>query len=290
MSINRACGFLGHSKQAYFKAFKNKKAKDEKTANAEEFILKHVKTIRKDMPKIGGLKLFYLISPLLKGAALKVGRDRFIDILGRHNLLVIRKKRRYTTTDSSHWRNQFGNLVEGVVPSRPEQVWVGDITYIETEEEGAVYGHFITDAYSKKIMGFEVSVDMEARSTIKALKMALKNRQYQEQLTHHSDRGSQYCSAIYTKLLKKNKIMISMTQDGSPYDNAVAERINGILKDEFLLGGLLKNIGHAKELTAKAVGVYNGMRPHWSNHLLTPEQMHQQDKIEIKTWRAKKED
>ena len=179
MSINRACRLLGYSKQAYFKAFKNKKAKDERTAIATEFILKHVKTIRKDMPKIGGLKLFYLIGPLLKGAGIKTGRDGFMDMLGRHNLLVVRKKRRYTTTDSSHWMNQYDNLIEGVVPS--------------------------------------------------------------------------------TKLLKKNKIGISMTQDGSPYDNAVAERINGILKDEFLLGGLLKNIDHAKELTARAVGIYNGM-------------------------------
>lgn len=288
MSIYKACQLLGYSKQAYFKGVKNELSKVEDEQIGIDFILDKVSKYRKDMPKIGGLKLFYLISPLLREKGIKIGRDKFMDILKRHKQLIINRKKRYFTTDSSAWRNQYDNLTEGLVPHRPEQLWVADITHFLTEEEGAVYGHFVTDAYSKKIMGYEVSVDMLASSTLKALKMALKNRLYKESLIHHSDRGSQYCSALYTKVLKRRKIKISMTQDGSPYDNAIAERINGIMKSEFGLGELLKNLEEAKKKTAKAVDIYNSQRPHWSNHLLTPNQMHLQSEVNIRTWGRKK--
>jgi transposase InsO family protein len=287
MSIANCCKLLGYSKQAYFKGIKNEYLKSENEQIMETFILEKVDNIRQDMNKIGGLKLFYLLSPLLKEAGMKIGRDKFMELLKRHKKLIIRKKRAYKTTDSSAWRNQYDNLIEGIVPTRPEQIWVADITYFLTEEEGSAYGHFLTDAYSKKIMGFNVSIDMLASSTLKALKMGISNRMYAEELTHHSDRGSQYCAALYTKVLKKYKIKISMTQDGSPYDNAIAERLNRIMKEEFGLGMTLKNLSQAKAITAKAVQIYNSQRPHWSNHLLTPNEMHAQSAIKIKTWRKK---
>lgn len=152
-----------------------------------------------------------------------------------------------------------------------------------------MYGHLITDAYSKKIIGYEVSINMKASSTCKALKMALKNRQYKNELIHHSDRGSQYCAGEYVEILKRHKIQISMTQSGSPYDNAIAERINRILKEEFLLGKTYLNIFEVKKLTTSAVEIYNNYRPHWSNYLLTPQQMYEQCEVKIKTWSKKKD-
>lgn len=289
MSISKACKFLGYSKQAYFKAKNNEAAKRLKTEFAEAFILEKIEEVRSNLPKLGGLKLYFLIKPFLVKEGIQIGRDKFFELLRAHNLLIKRKKRNYKTTDSSKWRNQYDNLIEGLLPSRPEQIWVADITYFETEEEGAVYGHLITDAYSKKIMGYEVSIDMKASSTCKALKMALKNRQYKKELIHHSDRGSQYCAGEYVKILKRHRIQISMTQNGSPYDNAIAERINRILKEEFLLGKTYLNILEVKKLTTTAVEIYNNYRPHWSNYLLTPQQMHEQCEVKIKTWSKKKD-
>lgn len=284
MSIGRGCRMLGYSKQAYFKATKNEKIKKETNVVVVSFILKKVEQIRRDMPKIGGRKLYFLIKPQLKEKGYKIGRDLFFEVLKEHNLLIKRKKRRYVTTDSSDWRRQFDNLIKGVLPYRPEQIWVADITYFVTEKEGHVHGHFLTDAYSKKIMGFEVSVDMKARSTLNALEMGLNNRMYDEELIHHSDRGTQYCSSEYVSVLKKNNILISMTQDGSPYDNAIAERINRIMKEEFLLGRTYREVNEVKRLTTRAVEIYNNYRPHWSNYLLTPNEMHLQKNAPIKTW------
>jgi len=287
MSINKSCELLGYTRQAYFKALKNQISKEKRMAEASEFIIDKVKIERTKMPKIGGLKLFQMIAPLLQAAGFKIGRDKFIEILQQHNYLIIRKKKYYKTTDSNHWLKKYDNLIKEIIPHRPEQIWVADITHILTVEEGAVYGHVVTDAYSKKIMGIEISDDMKATSTAKALKMAIKNRIYDEELIHHSDRGSQYCSAAYTKILKKKKIKISMTQEGSPYDNAIAERINGILKYEFGLGDTLRNLYHVKEVAVRAVDLYNNERPHWSNSLLTPNRMHLQQELEIVTWKKK---
>lgn len=241
------------------------------------------------MKKIGAIKLYYLLNPKIKEAKIKIGRDRFINILRENGLMIKRKRRRFVTTNSNHWMKKYDNLIEDLIPSRPEELYVADITYFETQEEGAVYGHFVTDAYSKKIMGFEVSLDLKAASSLLALKMAIDNRVNDEQLIHHSDRGTQYCSSRYVKLLKKEKIKISMTQDGNPTDNPIAERINGILKQEFVCEDILKNIMHAKECIAEAVEIYNDERPHMSNHMLTPNQMHQQRKLKIKKWGKKKE-
>lgn len=203
--------------------------------------------------------------------------------------MLINRKRKYTvTTNSKHWLRKYPNIARDICLQRPEQLWVADITYIDTLD-GNAYLHLITDAYSKQIMGYELCDNMEAVSTLKALKMALGKRRYKtSELIHHSDRGLQYCSKIYTDCLKENKITISMTENADPYENAVAERVNGILKDEFGLYGKFENILQARELTSQSVEIYNQLRPHLSCSMLTPNQMHQQDKIKLIAFKKKK--
>jgi putative transposase len=251
-----------------------------------EEVLNSVKTIREDMPRLGGRKLHYLLSDEFEESGLKVGRDKLFSILRDSKLLIHKKKRYVRTTDSSAWQRQHENLVEGYVPEKPEELLVCDITYFETEQ-GNAYGHFVTDAYSKKIMGYEAAYDMTKERTVAAFEMAMANRIYEHQGIHHSDRGSQYCSYLYTATVQDNNYDISMTQDGSPYDNAVAERINGILKDEFGMADKFKDLDELKEKLKRAVEIYNNKRPHMSCHLLTPNQMHNQQKLKVVTWRKK---
>ncbi len=216
-----------------------------------------------------------------------VGRDRLFDLLCKEGLLI-RKRKKYTvTTNSKHWMLKYPDLRKELEIHRPEQLWVADITYLDTIETNS-YLHLITDAYSKKVMGYELCDNMEVASTLKALKMAIARRKYPKaELMHHSDRGLQYCSILYTEHLKKNRITISMTENGDPYENAVAERINGILKDEFGLGERMDDMEQARKQARQSIGAYNTLRPHLSCQLLTPEQMHQQQEIKMKTWKKK---
>jgi len=284
MSIGKACKLLGYAKQTFFKVRNSRIAKEKESERIAAYILEKVSNIRKEMPRLGGKKLYYLINKDPNRKNYKFGERKFFKVLKAHNLLVIRKKRRAITTDSKLWKGQYPDLVKELIPSRPEQVWVADITYFRTKD-GFIYGHLITDGYSKKLVGFEISDNMKAASTLSALKKAVANRIYDKELIHHSDRGFQYLSRVYTTFLKKHKIKISVTQDGSPYDNAVAERINGILKDEFGFGGVFESLEQAKELLEKVAIIYNDKRPHISNHYLTPNEMHQQSKLKIKTWK-----
>lgn len=245
-----------------------------------------VLTIRARMPRIGTRKLYYLLQEAFNNEGIKMGRDSLFRLL-REEYLLIQKKRKYTiTTNSKHFMHKHPNLVKELSIKRPEQVWVADITYIPVDK-GFNYLHLITDAYSKKIVGYEMCDNMTTMSTLKALQMALKGRSYQGKLIHHSDRGLQYCSAVYTGLLKKNGIDISMTIDGDPYENAVAERVNGILKDEFGLGETNTTTDEAKKMVRQAVEIYNTERPHLSNYYVTPLKMHQQSQIIPKLWHKK---
>jgi transposase InsO family protein len=217
-----------------------------------------------------------------------MGRDKLFDFLRSERLLVLRRKKYTVTTNSKHWMRKYPKLIKDLTIHRPEHVWVADITFIDTVENGNCYLHLITDAYSKQIMGYELCNNMEASSTSKALKMAIKNRQYKDQhLIHHSDRGLQYCSKTYTQTLNKNKITISMTENGDPYENAVAERVNGILKDEFGLSERLSTLAEANKLTTQSIKIYNSLRPHLSCQMLTPNKMHQQQKITIKRYKKR---
>lgn len=201
--------------------------------------------------------------------------------------LLIQPKRSYMkTTNSKHWMKKYPNLIRNIEVTRPEQLWVSDITYIKTD-----YGHeylsLITDAYSKKIMGFELCGNLSATGPMRALDAALRNRKYSTDLIHHSDRGLQYCSLEYVGNLKKNNIKISMTENGDPYENAIAERINGILKYEFLIINGFKDHMQALNGIKESISVYNEKRPHMSCNMLTPNQAHLQQKIKIKKWNKK---
>jgi len=238
--------------------------------------------LRRQMPKLGTRKLHYL----LKSNGISIGRDQLFCWLRSQGLLIYKKRRYTVTTNSKHWMRKYPNLIKALVISRPEQLWVADITYLDTAEDGTAYLHLITDAYSKQIMGYEICNNMEATSTLKALEMAVKNRKYNHlPLIHHSDRGLQYCSKLYIDCLVKNNITISMTENGSPYDNAVAERVNGILKDEFGLSEQLDNHREALVQVKESIYAYNFLRPHLSCYMLTPDQMHQQNTMKIKTYK-----
>lgn len=227
------------------------------------------------MPRLGVRKLYYLLKEQFERESIPIGRDKLFTILKKEDLLIERKKRYQKTTDSRHWMHRYPNLIEGKRPSKPEQIWVADITYIASRQ-GYVYLHLLTDAFSRRIMGYEVSKDLSALSTLKALKMGLRKRHYRNNLIHHSDRGLQYCSAGYVQQLTASGVRISMTQNGSPYDNAIAERVNGILKDEFGLDDVFMDLNDVKRHVSQAVVLYNHQRPHMSCGMLTPNQMHQQ--------------
>lgn len=282
ISITAVCRQLGYSKQSYYKSKSNQQIKLCYRNLAKQKVLQ----IRRQLPRIGTRKLYYLLEEQFKHEHIKVGRDKLFSILRDEQLLIIKNKRYTKTTNSKHWLHKHPDLFKGLCISGPEQAWVADITYLSIEQ-GFIYLHLITDAYSKQIMGYYLSNNLAATSTIKALQMALSKRKYKTQLIHHSDRGLQYCSAGYVSLLTKNDISVSMTQDGNPYDNAIAERVNGILKDEFGLNEILSDIHHARKQTEQAISLYNNKRPHLSCNMLTPNQMHSQNKLKIKSWAKK---
>jgi transposase InsO family protein len=181
---------------------------------------------------------------------------------------------------------KYPNIVKGLQVKRPEQVWVADITYLDVGQDHC-FLHLVTDAYSRKIVGYKVSNDLSGVHTLMALQTAIKNRQYDKPLIHHSDRGLQYCSSAYVNQLQSNQISISMTEDGSPYDNAIAERVNGILKDEFGLDEPFEDIAQAELQTRQAIKLYNQARPHMSCSMLTPDKMHKQLCMKSKNWHKK---
>ena len=216
------------------------------------------------------------------------GRDYLFDLLAEHKLLIRQRKRKVITTDSRHWMRKYNNLTKEVNINRPEQVWVSDITYIRLTNQWG-YLSLITDAYSRKIMGYSFRQDLAAEGCIKALKMALNNRMYNQPIIHHSDRGSQYCSHNYVDLLLKNNIAISMTENGDPYENALAERINGIIKTEFNLYASAVGFEQTKLQIDKSIYAYNQLRPHASCDYLTPNQAHEQTEKLKKRWKNYKQ-
>lgn len=270
------CELFGYSKQAYYKQFKHQARRRDSYSQIKAEVLQ----IRRQMPRLGGRKLHFLLQKTCP-----IGRDRFFDLLRKEGLLVLKRKKGTVTTDSRHWMRKYPNRIKELILIRPEQLWVADITFIDTLE-GHAYLHLITDAYSKQVMGHELCSNMEASSTLKALHMAISKRKYPgADLIHHSDRGLQYCSKLYIDYLVNHNIQISMTESGSPYDNAVAERMNGILKQEFGLGQRMNNLQEAQYLAMESIDIYNCLRPHLSCRMLTPQHMHTQQKIEVKTYK-----
>ena len=232
-----------------------------------------VRTIRMEMPRLGTRKLYYLLRSDIDALGIKIGRDALFDYLRSEHLLIKPKKNYTKTTDSKHWLRKYPNLMLGVKAQRPEQYFVSDITYIKSREK-IHYLSLVTDAYSRKIMGFKLSDDMSTENVVQALHMAVLKRKTQQSLIHHSDRGLQYCSSLYQNALKENGILPSMTDGYDCYQNAMAERINGILKQEFLINKC-NNGKELKQLVKESINTYNNKRPHLSLNMKTPNFIHQ---------------
>ena len=236
-------------------------------------MVQQITKIRVHQPRIGGRKLHHMLRLFMQQHGMAMGRDAFFKLLAGHGLLVRkRKKRKPITTDSFHRYKKYKNLIRDLVPVSPNQLWASDITYIGLKD-GFAYLSLITDAYSRKIVGFCLSKSLDASGSIKALQMALNNHPDCKNLVHHSDRGVQYCCNAYVGILKKRELQISMTENGDPLENAMAERVNGILKDE-LLQDSYTSFAAAQEGVARAVSVYNHLRPHTSIGYKTPVEVH----------------
>lgn len=270
ISLADLCSWFGVTRQAFYQS----RHRNLKIALEQDFVLDKVDSIRRKHRRLGGRKLFFMVTPFLNEHQIKMGRDAFFDVLRDNGLLVKKRKRYHVTTNSRHWMKKYPNLIRGVVPTGPNQIWVSDITYWKIKGRH-YYISFVTDAYSRKIVGYQIAQTMEAIESVAALKMALKNLDSKTTgLVHHSDRGSQYCSARYVKLLNRNNIQISMTENGDPLENAIAERINGIIKGEYLFDQEISNLKSAREVLKSVVALYNDERPHSSISNLVPSQVH----------------
>jgi transposase InsO family protein len=239
----------------------------------ESIILEKIRVIRRRQPRIGVRKLYHKIKPGLMEMGYKFGRDQLFTLLRRENLLIRRRRKYVKTTNSRHRFLKYGNLLKELEISRSNQVYVSDITYIRTIE-GFCYLSLITDAGSRKIVGYHLSRDLGIEGCMFALRMALRQVPKGIALIHHSDRGFQYCSYDYTDLLKKHGVRISMTEQNHVYENSLAERVNGILKEEFLLGETLRNYNIAQQMVKESVNIYNKERPHQSLNYDTPSMRH----------------
>ena len=281
-NVSDCCALLGFTKQAYYKHRLHR----EKKCLEEEVLLREVLTIRQSLPVLGGRKLYELLNQRLPDFLLP-GRDKFFDFL-RSQGLLIRKHREYRpiTTVSWHHFHKYPNLWRGRIPDGPNQVWVSDITYIRIEDGTFLYLSLITDVYSHKIVGWFLSESLSMEGPLNALRMALEELPEGHQLIHHSDRGVQYCSNTYVELLQKNGIQVSMTENGDPRENAVAERVNGILKEEWLNREVIRSLEKGRERTGEIIRIYNEMRPHMSNDYLTPQQAHQQNGTLRRRWKT----
>lgn len=280
-SLSRLCWLSGYSRQAYYK----QRVLKEDEPLQEELIIQQVLGYRKLQPRIGGKKLYQLMRPFFVLHRIKMGRDKFLKMLTQYGLQIERKRRnKPRTTDSNHWMKKHPNLIKKWVPKRSDQLWVSDITYLQLADKD-VFLSLLTDAWSRKIVGFHVSESLEADGCILALEMAIAGCKQTEGLIHHSDRGVQYCCQQYVDILQEHKIRISMTQSGNPKDNAIAERVNGILKTE-LLEPVFPDLEAARSAVEKAINTYNYLRPHYSISMLTPALVHGR-KLKVKRrWKS----
>ncbi|TVZ59218.1 transposase InsO family protein [Flavobacteriaceae bacterium MAR_2010_105] len=235
----------------------------------EQHIINIVKKRRKSLPREGVRKLKISLDDEFTKASLKVGRDTLFNVLRHHNMLTLRKRYSARTTNSYHRFYKYSNIIKDIEVTRPNQVWVSDITYIRTIK-GFCYLALITDMHSRKIVGYDLSDSLELKGCVRSLNKAIYQAKNIKQLIHHSDRGIQYCSNVYTQILKRKKIDISMTEENHCYENALAERVNGILKDEFYLDQVFTDVQHAKRATKNAINLYNEIRLHLSLDYKTP--------------------
>jgi putative transposase len=275
--IGHLCGLFDKSRQAFYQ----RQQVIYEQAVEEHFIISQVQKIRQKLPRLGGRKMVVKLEEM----GIQIGRDALFDLLRDNGLLVRRRRNGARTTNSSHWLRKYPNQIRHFEAARPNQLWVSDITYLETTE-GFLYLFLITDAYSKKIIGYTVADNLDADNAVQALKAALKPMKADcSGLIHHSDRGVQYCSDKYVTLLKRHNIVISMTENGDPLENAIAERVNGILKDEWLyeLGKMDKST--MRKTIPQIINIYNEERPHLSLNMLTPSVAHLKSENLKKRWK-----
>lgn len=277
-------GLFGYSRQSYY----NRNDNEDFAENAiEPLIIEKAQDYRKDNPGLGCAKLYLIIKKSFESTGCMPGRDAFIELLRSNGLMVqIKRRRHYKTTDSSHHYHKYDNLIKEIVPSRPNEIWVSDITYVETEE-GVCYLSLITDAYSRKIVGWTVGSTLETIYPLQALRMALDgiDEETASKLIHHSDRGCQYCSSAYVHELKRRRISISMTQSGDPLENPIAERANGIIKTEWLYKMKITTREECIRELERIILFYNTERPHRSIGMQTPEVAHLQEGPLKRCWR-----
>lgn len=268
------CAAFGYTRQAWYNHLK----RSELQVFQEHLVLQKIKEIRKELPKTGCIKLYKELNRgFLQALGISMGRDAVFDLVRGNGMLVKSKKRHVSTTNSFHRYRIYPDLVQRTPANRAEEIWVSDITYISTAA-GFTYLSLVTDAYSRKIVGYYLSINLKAAGCIRALEQAVTGRLYpREPLIHHSDRGTQYCCDDYVSRLKQKGIRISMTQTGSPYDNAIAERVNGILKTEFELYKIFKSYRHARLAVEEAVYKYNNLRLHASCDYQTPDNTHKKE-------------
>lgn len=272
---------FGISRQSYYRSgWRTQQHRDVATQ-----VVSMVQDIRRELPQLGTRKLYHMLHQSLLD--LSIGRDKLFAILKVNNMQIKPIRSYRTTTNSKHIFRKHKNLVAGIVPARPEQIWVSDITYIGNRGSHR-YLALVTDAYSKKIVGYDLSESLHAEGCARALEMAIRNREYADQpLIHHSDRGIQYCCDQYQEQMEQHGIQCSMTESYDPYANAVAERVNGILKKEFMLEDYHVKTEIMRVIVAQSIEKYNAIRPHLSCGMLTPTQMHKQQQIKIKTYKKK---
>lgn len=278
--ISILCSLLGYSRQAFYQ----QKQARERSALEEELIVQQVISIRKHQKRVGTRKLFIMLQPFLEEHKIVIGRDALFTLLDGKGLLIRKRQRRIPrTTFSNHWMRKYPNLTIDMVANEPERLWVSDITYI-TLASGFAYLSLVTDAYSRKVVGYNLCRDLSAAGCTRALSMALKRLPREATLIHHSDRGSQYCSTEYVELLNARGVFISMTQNSDPRENAIAERVNGIIKQE-LLDTVYPNFQTALLGVATAIKTYNNYRLHSSIDMLTPVEAHCRKGVLKKHWK-----
>lgn len=270
MSLSSACGLFGISRQGFYKRRASALAREE----VREKVKRLVVPVRMEMPRLGTRKLYHLLGDSLRSEGLKVGRDRLFTVLRQEHMLVMPRKRYTKTTHSKHWLRKHPNLARDMVPAAPDRLWVSDITYLKTRR-GHCYLSLVTDAYSRRIVGHHVSGDMGTASVATALRMAVRGKKYGGGLIHHSDRGLQYCSGPYQKILERHGIRCSMTDGYDCYQNALAERINGILKEEFLFVEA-EDLKQLRKMVEQSIRIYNAQRPHLALKMDVPDNVYKQ--------------
>jgi transposase InsO family protein len=268
--LTSLCRLAGYTRQAYYGYFQE----SEREAFRSDLIVSEVMRIRTVQRRIGVRKLYHMMQEFLEGHRLEIGRDRFFDLMRDYSLLVRRRQSKSPrTTFSAFWRESYPNIASGFVPTQANQLWVSDITYVRVGA-GFAYLSLVTDAYSRKIVGYALRLDLTARGACTALSAALEANPDRERLIHHSDRGTQYYSRPYMKLLAGAAVRVSMSEKSDPLENAIAERVNGILKQE-LLEKRFESFDEARRAVDEAVSVYNHLRPHLSIDMLTPAEAHE---------------